>query len=475
MSTARLHRRKPQTREKSADAVSAYYGDVQKLLAEWESGEVIPRIRTFSQTSFDELIYALRLLTSVPESVTIVHGPRGCAAAQLYHTVTGSIGETAPWAVTNLSERQTIMGGEKELREAIVRLYRRYRPKTVFILATPAVAINNDDIQSAANEYSEEFDIDVIPVYTNGFRSNVAVTGYDAALSAVASGEKEEHESARKDTVTIISAAETGGDLREFSRLLEELGLTVNVLPAAGTSREGSTSVHAGAVLGLDPDHAEAYGRLAEQAHGIPYVEAGIPIGIAGTTNWLTAVGKALGLETEAEGLAERETNLIRPQLDPFHLNGAKVYVALSGSAALAVADLIEELGGQIAGISLDHADRIHAKALEVRLKKQPDLPIHVSSGQTFEEANLLSKLKPDLYIGGIGRTVWAAKAGIPAVSLDKTPIKGYQGTLALARLLSKALKNPTVAGLLANRKPQPYPKGWLTKSPQWYIKQEVR
>lgn len=464
MSTARLQRRKPQTREKSAYAVSAYYGDVRKLLAEWENDDAISRIRTFSQTGLDELIYALRLLTSVPDSVTIVHGPRGCSAAQLYHTVTGAIGETAPWAVTNLGERQTIMGGDEQLRAALDGLYRRYRPKTIFILATPAVAINNDDIQSAADEFSLENEIDVIPVYTNGFRSNVAVTGYDAALSAIAASEKDEHEPASKDSVTIVSAAENESDLSEASRLLEELGLKVN-----------GTAVHSGAILGLDPDHAEAYGRIAEQVHGIPYVEAGIPIGIAGTTNWLIAAGKALGLEKEAEGLAERETNLIRSQLEQYSLDGSKVYVALSGSAALAVADLVEELGGQIAGISLDHADRIHAKALQARLDKQPDLPIHVAGGQTFEEANLLNKLKPDLYIGSIGRTVWAAKAGIPAVSLDKTPIKGYKGALTFARLLAKTLKNPSVAGLLANHKPQPYPKGWLTKSPQWYIKQEVR
>lgn len=55
-----------------------------------------------------------------------------------------------------------------------------------FILSTPVVAINNDDIQSAATEKEDQYGIPVVPVFASGFRSKTAVYGYDLVFHALA-------------------------------------------------------------------------------------------------------------------------------------------------------------------------------------------------------------------------------------------------------------------------------------------------
>src|SRR5512136_3006953 len=113
MSTLRA--KAPRSREKRLDSITAYYGEIQPLIDEYGTGNVPQRIRTFAQGSPDDLVYALRLLSGIRDAVTIIHGPRGCGAAEHFFSGSGS----DRWAVTNLDERDTIMGADAKLRRAV--------------------------------------------------------------------------------------------------------------------------------------------------------------------------------------------------------------------------------------------------------------------------------------------------------------------------------------------------------------------
>jgi len=57
--------------------------------------------------------------------------------------------------------------------------------KSLFVVTTPVVAINNDDVEAVVDELHEEYNIPVVPVYSDGFRSKTGITGYDVALHAM--------------------------------------------------------------------------------------------------------------------------------------------------------------------------------------------------------------------------------------------------------------------------------------------------
>jgi len=468
-----LRQKTAKTREKRLQTLSAYLGEVHPLLQDLGQDDVSQRIRTFSQSSYDEIIYILRLLNKIEDAVTVIHAPRGCGAAQLY--LNAAKLNRSRWAVTNLDERDTILGADTKLRETVHALYRRYRPSLVFIVATPAVAINNDDIQSVADELGEELGIKVVPVYSDGFKSKSALTGYDVALHALLKYLVVKKPEGRGRYLNLISVAEKGEDLAEVQGLLHELGLRVNVLPDTAALDNFAEAAQARFSIGIDPDSSDYLGKALASEHGVPFVQPSLPIGIEGTHRWLSALGKAAGVTAAVDDLHGLEKGELKALIKKAKLKNVRVYISLPASAALGVADLVEELGGEVAGISVDQVDSSHARQFAERLAQKPDLQLHVAQGQPFEEANILQRVKPDLYVGGFGQPVLAAKLGIPAVSVHRVGLLGYGGVRRFARLVSKALRNNSFVARLAAGAGLPYHDAWQKKSPNWYIKQEVK
>lgn len=465
-----LRAKAPKNREKRLDSLSAHYGELRSLTREYDDGNVPQRIRTFAQGSPDDLLYALRLLSRIRDAVTIVHGPRGCAAAELLFARNGS----DRWAVTNLDERDTIMGADAKLRTAVKALYRRHRPAAIFIVATPAVAINNDDIQSVVDDLSEELSTKVVPVYTSGFASKNAITGYDIAHHALVKylivGEAPE----RRDHVNLLSVAESDADRSEAERLLGELGLSVNTLPDSADPAGFARAASAFLSISLDPDATNYLGEALESTHQVPFLKTPRPIGIAATGAWLEAVGVAAGKEREAAELHVRQSALIAGVLEEAPLRGVRVYLSLPAATAFGVVNLVRELGGEVAGLTVEHLDRLHHTALGEVQRATLLSHIHVGHTQPFEEVNILKRLAPELYVGGANHLVHAARLGIPTLSLVNGPILGYRGAAAFARTAARALRNRSfVAALSAIG--LPYQKQWYQRSPHWHIKQEVK
>jgi nitrogenase molybdenum-iron protein alpha/beta subunit len=467
-----LRAKAPRIREKRLDTIGAWLGPVSAAAADFAGEEVVQRIRTFAQSSHDDLIYALRILANIKDSITIIHGPRGCAAAGLYHSVSGG---STRWVVTGLDERDTIMGADGKLRKAVKALHGRYHPAVIFIVANPVVAINNDDIQSVVEELHEELELSIIPIYVTGFASRNAVTGYDIALHALLkylSGNSRATE--QNESVNLLSVAEQPQDRDEARGLLEQLGISVNVLPDSAGIETFRAAIAARASLPLCPDAPEYLGGILLEKYGVPLVNAPRPVGVNGTGAWLAAVAAALGVEQTASELHQRRSAEVRSQLDGFSLNGVRVYLSLSSANAFSILDLVEELGGEVAGLTITHLDRLHVHHLEELTARNPVLQLHVSNGQAFEEVSILRGLSPDLYLGDSLHIAQAARLGIATVSLESLAIIGYSGVVRIARRIRAALANRSFGRSLSRVSP-PYQESWYRRSQNWHIKQEVK
>jgi nitrogenase molybdenum-cofactor synthesis protein NifE len=467
-----LRSKSPRAREKRLDALSAWQGSAEAANLEFSGGEVVQRIRTFSQSSSDDLLLALRLLAGISGSVVIVHAPRGCIAAGLYHKVVQGRGR---WLVTNLDEKDTIMGGDRKLRNAVTSAFRRYGPEVVFIVSGPVAAINNDDVQSVALELEEELGVTVIPVFTTGFASRNAVTGYDIALHALMkhlAGKPGEHEGV--NVVNLLSLGEHPSDREEAVRLLGAFGAEVNVLTDGASAENFRRATGAKFSISLSSDFSNYLAEVLRDDYGVPHIELPRPVGPGATGRWLAAVGEALGCEKEAREFHEQESGRIPGVSGEFFFNGIRFYLSLSPATAAAVADLLDELGGDVAGITLTHLDRLHHPCLESLALSHPPLNIHVADGQPFEELNIVRRLAPDIYIGDSAHTAQVARLGIPVLSLEDTPLFGYRGVALFARRVAAALQNRGYTDALA-KVGTPYRESWYNRSPNWHIKKEVK
>lgn len=465
-----IRQRFPRIREKSRGTLTAFFGDAAGLADELERDEPKQRIRTYSETYSDEVAGAIRLLGRVRGSVTIINGPAGCGGVKLEDELRAG---GSPWLITNIEENDSILGADDKLKEAIGRAHRLWKPEILFILATPVVAINNDDIQSAAVEAEERLGIPVIPVYAAGFRSRTALYGHDLVYHALAkyvlgrSGAAEPKE--RRVNLTGGSGTKSGYLLKD----LAEAGISYNNVNSYFSLDDLKRSLNALASIPVDRDSSRYLLEYLEDSHGVPQLDVPAPIGLSGTERWLIAAAEAAGSGEQARAYAGRQRAAAEEALNEHRLDGVSVFVDLPPSQAFGVGERVRELGGEVAGFGLTHADRGHAAVLrEWSRRKNPRVLVH--SGQPFEKLNALLKWRPDLYVGPGESAVWAAKAGIPAAASDSVDLYGFRGAAALAGLFAKALRNPAFSRYLGAGDSS-YREGWLSKSVNWHIKQEVR
>jgi hypothetical protein len=156
-------------------------------------------------------------------------------------------------------------------------------------------------------------------------------------------------------------------------------------------------------------------------------------------------------------------------------LAGRRFALALPTAWGLAAAELIGDLGGTVAVLSVPHLDRSHAAALGSLAERWPDLQIHVGEGQGFELAGLLRRTAPDLLLGAGDAVVVALRQGLPAAVLDPARLIGAAAPEVLTEAVDIALARwALVRSAVQNARPG-YTPGWLKRSPDWHIKQEVR
>jgi nitrogenase molybdenum-iron protein alpha/beta subunit len=446
----------PPTRERRTNALSAYLGDIESLIAEFDAGVPNTRIRTFSQTAADDVAAALGVLVEIEGLGVVVHGARGCAGALAPRT-------DRPWVVTNLSQRDTILGADGALARTLRQLHRRHQPWAIVIVATPVVAINNDDIQAVAEELSDEFAIPVIELRTDGFRSRVAATGGDIAAQAVAAlvppgGER------RANLINLLALGQ-GPGLTSLVAQLAAAGIEVNLLPAGANQVAFGRAAQAAASVAVFDDEADVLGIDLERLHAVPFLRLRPPIGTAATDRFVSELAAFAGLPHSTSSGIDHELA---------SLAGRQVVVALPPSQSFAVADLVESFGGQLAGLGTEWIDTLHLDALKVIAARHPALPVHVAAGQPFELVNWLGRLKPDLVIGTPITAAIAARIGIASVAVQSDELLGAEGEARLATRIERALGNPALARRLA-ASAQAYHPAWLKRSPDWHIKREVR
>uniref|UniRef100_A4WQL5 Oxidoreductase/nitrogenase, component 1 n=1 Tax=Cereibacter sphaeroides (strain ATCC 17025 / ATH 2.4.3) TaxID=349102 RepID=A4WQL5_CERS5 len=446
-----------ETREVRLDATHAFLGTAAALAQEYADDEPPPRrIRTFSEAAPDDLGLALGLLSRLSDLGLVVHGPAGCAARR--HPA------LAPLAVTDLDERDTVLGSGEVLADTLRRLDATARPAALAVLGSPVVAINSDDIRATVAELAIELGKPVVWVRTDGFRSAVPVTGADAATDALLQL-ADPGEAPRDFGLLNLLTTLRSGDLDALVARIEALGWRVNRLPEGASVADLQRAATAAASLVLEPDTLDPLAEGLERRFGVLRLGSAVPVGAAATTALLRRLAALAGLQTPVPPLAEDERGLA----------GHRLAIALPPAWALAVADLVEDLGGEVALLSVPHVDRTHAAALYAFAERRPALQIHVGEAQGFETAGLLRRIAPDAVLGSPDVVAQALRQGVPAAVASPARLLGAGAAKHLSDLLADALEGSALARHAARAAGSPYSKAWLNRSPDWHIKQEVR
>jgi nitrogenase molybdenum-iron protein alpha chain len=445
-------------REASRGALSAFYDLPASYLNEL-SGELRQRIRTFSQDTPSDIFYAVRLLAGIRGASVIVHGPRGCAAqASAPHTDSGLLS----FATTNLTEQNTILGGENQLRETIFSTAAHYKPSVIFVVTTPPVSINSDDISAVITEASDELDIPIVGVLSTGFLSRLGVTGYDSAILPLFNKFARDENDLGAPFVNLISVTETAAEIEGIVRVIEQLGFRANTLPNTASIEAFSRAGAASGTVVINAGEGLLLAEKLKEKFEVPFIVPSLPIGKSGRAAFADQIAELLGTP-------QREHNAENEKIEKIiSLSGKKVAIDAQPDYAIALARIVKDSGGEVVAVSASYIDKTNAAGFDA------DAKLRVGEFQGFELDNLLNEIDVDLFISQTGDVLPALRRAIPTVAFGNVSILSEAGFDRFAHNIGKVLKNNAFAQRYRGIGTAPYTDSWFRRRVSWYIKQEV-
>lgn len=455
--------------------------------------------RGFTQGSICLLLPGLAMLNSIPDTVILLHGAIGCGACSHSQNANVRSGgnqrfgrvKDGLWLSTALNETDVINGGETKLEEAIREADRRYRPNSIIVVAGCVPGIIGDDIDGVAAKVQPQINAKILPVHCEGFKTKIWATAYDAVYHSIGRNLLEEPKEytnvledefedlkekiRRSKTVNLMNVSSMGRvDELELERLLRSMGLEVNIFPGFAHPEDMYKSTQAALSISTCPTHDDYFLKHLEEKFNVPYILKHMPIGIENTNLWLRDVAAFFGLEEQAEKIIKEEVAELNEALAEFKLvfKDKKALISAGEFRALATANLLRELGFEILGVRSFH----HDEFAEVEYKKlaagDKDFTVDIANVQPFEEANILRKTKPDLFLGHWLDNATAAKLGVATHVIYNTGLSyiGYKGVYEIARRLYRQLKNPSFNRKLSKNVRLPYKEEWYGEDTFKYL-----
>jgi nitrogenase molybdenum-iron protein alpha chain len=470
---ALLDARKALTREKRTGALSHYHGTLASLTADSTGKEVQQRVRTFSQSTPGEIVYALRAVSSIKNSAVVINGALGCAASGIWF----NSGGRAPWYSTNLNESDTILGGEKKLRAAVQRAYNENRPEIIFVIGTPINAINNDDVDSVILEMEDELEgVRILYLEVNGFKTKSALSGYDVVFHSLLKHlvAQKPAENTGHPFVNLLSVSENPGNVLAAAALLRRLDIPCNILPQYSALEGIQSASRALCSVSLNDGENDYLLTGLENGFGVPALRTDPPIGSAAAAGFIRKIAARFDRASLAEELIRSEQRLARELISKKPLAESRVFLDADLHQAAGFSSLIKELGGEVSGILISHLDSRNADKLKELDSLPGNLPVIIAQGQQAELINVLAKHPADYFIGRSDNAAAAASTGARPIVTDDLAYYGYSGICELAGKVLLAAENNSYGEFLKSERGVPYSGAWRGRSGNWYIKMEL-
>jgi nitrogenase molybdenum-iron protein beta chain len=257
-------------------------------------------------------IGAMQSAAAIPRVVPIAHCGPGCADKQSMNLAFYNGFQSSGWGggpvtpSTNASQREVIFGGADRLRELIESTL-QVLDADLFVVLTGCIPdLVGDDVGSVVREFQKR-DVPIVFAETGGFRGN-NFTGHEAVTQAIieqyVGSWQGERQAGLVNLWSLMPFQNTfwRGDLEEIKRLLEGIGLRVNVLfgPDCAGVAEWKSIPSAQFNLVLSPWLGLATVKLLQQKYGQPFLHIPVvPIGARQSTTFLREVARFAGLASE--------------------------------------------------------------------------------------------------------------------------------------------------------------------------------
>ena len=193
--------------------------------------------KIIEQPRFSCALAAQQTVVAIRRGVPILHSGPGCGSQVQSFNGQGegyAGGNTIP--CTNAGEADVVFGGEQKLKNVIEGAFKVIDADLYVVLTGCTSDIVGDDVGSIVSNYQED-DKPIVYVETGGFKSNNYVS-HSVVVNAIIDQYVDKYKESTKVRKGLVNVFATvpyqdpywNGNLEEIKKLLEGLGLDVNIL-----------------------------------------------------------------------------------------------------------------------------------------------------------------------------------------------------------------------------------------------------
>jgi light-independent protochlorophyllide reductase subunit B len=302
-------------------------------------------------------IGAMRIATSMRNVHYVLHAPQGDTYADLLFTMIERRDSRPPVTYTTFQARD--LGGDTAelFKNAARDAYERFRPDLLLVGASCTAELIQDDpggLSRALNLPVKVVAVE-LPAYQKKENWGAAETFYQIVRACLADAPVRQPDG--KIRANVLGPTSLGfrhrDDVREVTRLLEDLGVAINVVAPLGASPADLSRLgHADFNVVLYPEVAGVTAQFLARKYGQKTVST-VPIGVGATRRFIEEVAALAGTDP-APVLREANNRLpwYSRSVDANYLTGKRVFIFGDATHAVAAAAVAStELGFTVVGL----------------------------------------------------------------------------------------------------------------------------
>ncbi|GAA4036212.1 ferredoxin:protochlorophyllide reductase (ATP-dependent) subunit B [Sphingomonas rosea] len=400
---------------------------------------------------------AMRVATAMRGVHYVLHAPQGDTYADLLFTMIERRGKRPPVTYTTFQARDLGKDTAELFKTAARDAYDRFKPELMIVGASCTAELIQDDPGGLASTLGLPCPVVPLelPSYSRKEHWGASETFYQIVRALCPAGVGTPDRS--RISANILGPCALGfrhrDDVREITRLLEMLGIEVNVVAPLGAAPADVARIpDARFNICLYPEIGDETTRWLERTHGQPFTKT-IPIGAAATRRFIEEVAALAGVDP---ALALDDPDMRMPwwsrSVDSTYLTGKRVFIFGDATHAAAAARVArDELGFSVCGIGCynrEFAREVRTVAAELGLE-----PLITDDHLAVEDAIVAAQ--PELVLGSQMERHIAKRLGIPCAVISApvhvqdfparhSPQMGIEG----ANVLFDSWVHPLVMGL---------------------------
>lgn len=391
------------------------------------------------------------VLYPIADALHLVHGPIGCAAYTW--DIRGALSSGPELHrlsfSTDLREKDVIYGGESKLYASLIELIDRYKPNAAFVYSTCIVGIIGDDVKAVCRQVSQEREIPVLPVHSEGFKGTKK-DGYRAACEAlfelIGTGPTEQ---ISPYSINILGDFNLAGEIWMIRGYFEKMGIQV-VANITGDGRVNDIRRAHGASLNLVQcsGSMKHLAKMLQERYGIPNQQVSY-FGIEDMAEALYDTARFFNdseILKRTQKLIREEVSQIQPLLARYRkdLAGKKAAIYVGGAfKAFSLVKALRHLDMDVVMVGSqtgNHTDYEQLKEL------CDEGTIIVDDTNPLEISSFLLEKDVDLLIGGVKERPIAYKLGVGFCDHNherKEALAGFEGMVNFAKEVHASVMSP--------------------------------